>query len=237
MVFEKSFFRFVERFPAFYLVSCLLAGSAYGAVYTWVGDTLVNDDWSEDSNWSTSSAPVTGSHTFNINTGSSEANPVVFDTGATTSFGSIGVSMLGNNSSDSGFLRINSGVLEFAAGQQYVGDSGIGHINIENGGTLRKLNGRLYLGNSAGGLGTITVNAGGSLISGTSNGGMIIGGAGDGILNLFGSSFLISDTSSGGDNRVDVGTSTGQGLIDIRDGIIDANSATVPQSLLIGADT
>lgn len=208
----------------------LASGTAEAAVFAWTGNTSIDADWNTATNWNQGSVPVNGSNGILINSGSSAFNPVIYDTGVTTSLGTS--STLGGGGSDSGYLAINSGVLEFAGGTTKIGDGGEGSIVVNSGATLRKGAGEFTLGDDAGATGSLRVNTGGTFHWDSGNNTVYVGRSGDGVMELYGGAFTIANSNT---RNVEVGLSTGQGVLDIRGGSISAAGSSNTQTLKIGA--
>ena len=180
--FDRSRHRSVARWV---LIALLVTSApAFGQTTTWTDGT---GDWFTAANWS---AGVPDSSTIaDINNGGTAQ---IMSSGAAASDVEIGV-----GAQDSGTLSTSgSGNLDDSGGALYVGRSGIGNLNITDGGVVSSI--RFIIGENAGSTGTATVSGSGSMWTNIAV--CTIGFEGNGTLNITnGGQLSNSNTTTIGD--------------------------------------
>lgn len=192
----------------------------------YVTDTGVATVTGYSSTWTNASSLTVGyggNGTLNVTAGANYSSAGTLTIGQL--FGSTGNVLVSGTDS----------MLSLSSSGAVIGASGAGTIQVQSGGNVVHTGGGvIFVGSNSQGVGTITVNGTGSML--TSNGEISVGEAGHGTLNITGGGEVVSDSASLGYNTTASGKATvsgngsiwttdtltvgrsGQGLLTISDG-------------------
>ena len=198
---------------------------------TWKGDTTLDDDWSNNANW-TLGAQAQATTNLTINVGSSAEHPVVLND-SSADYGFVGT-FLGRYAGNEGHLLMRAGKITFVNNAVQIGGEGNGSFVVEGTGVVEKLQGAVNIGVSAGGVGRLTLREGGEFrfMSSGSTHMQVGGGDGRGVLNLHGG--VLKHMSNARINVAIANATMGTGLVDMRGGTITARESSSASELRIG---